>query len=110
MFFKKIYVKNVPIINNDREHTRKIEDGVSSLQLFSCNHEAESTIALHAFKSRENIVVVLKDTDILMLLVYGHSTCTITKEWVLKYDKNSYANIGATCKYLGNNVSRNILQ
>ena len=52
----------------------------------------------------------MKNTDILMLLVYGHSTCAITKEWVLKYDKNSYANIGAICKYLGNTVSRNILQ
>ena len=45
-----------------------------------------------------------------MLLIYSYSTCAISKEWVLKYDTNSYANIGTVCKYLGNTVSRNILQ
>ena len=30
--------------------------------------------------------------------------------WVLKYDTNSYANRSTICKYLGNTVSRNILQ
>ena len=45
-----------------------------------------------------------------MLLIYSYSTCAISKEWVLKYDTNSYANIGTECKYLGNTVSRNILQ
>ena len=32
------------------------------------------------------------------------------KEWVLKYDTSSYADIGAICKYLGNTSNRNILQ
>ena len=44
VFFHKKYEKNVPIINNDVEHARKIEDGVSSLQLFSCNHKADSRV------------------------------------------------------------------
>ena len=34
----------------------------------------------------------------------------ILKEWVLKYDNNSYANIGTVRKYMGNNSRRNILQ
>ena len=34
--------KNVAVINNDGEHTRKIQDAVSLLQLFSCNCEADS--------------------------------------------------------------------
>ena len=50
-----------PIINNDEGHTRKIEDGVSSLQLFFFNRKADSKIELHAFKSRGNVVVVLKE-------------------------------------------------
>ena len=34
----------------------------------------------------------------------------ISKEWVLKYDTNSYdANIGTICKYLGNTVNRNYI-
>ena len=32
--------KNIPIINNDEEHTWRIEDRVSLLQLFSRNHIA----------------------------------------------------------------------
>ena len=55
-------------------------------------------------------MVVLKDTDILMLLIYSHSTCAISKECVLKYGKNSYANVGTIRKHFGNTVSRNILQ
>ena len=36
--------------------------------------------------------------------------CAISKEWVLNYDTNNHANISTICKYLRNNVSRNILQ
>ena len=57
-------------------------------------------------------MVVLKDTAMLMLLIYSHSTCVVSKECVVKYDKNSYANIGTygSMEVLGNNVGRNILQ
>lgn len=47
--------------------------------------------------------------------MYSHSTCAISKECVTKtknltkYDKKSYANIGAICKYFGYTTSRNIL-
>ena len=109
--FLKIYEKNVPIVINVGEYTWRIEDGVSPLYLFSCNHvEGDSRIALHASKSSGNIVIVSKDTDVLMLLIYSYSPCAISKEWVLKYDTSSFANIGTVCKYLGNTVSRNILQ
>lgn len=55
--FVKKFEKNVPIINNDGEHAKKIEGGVSSLQLFSCNHEADIRIALTA-----NFVVLLNNS------------------------------------------------
>ena len=67
-------------------------------------------MAPHASKSSRDVVIVAKDTDVLMLLIYSYSMCVISKERVLKYDTNSYANIGTVCKYLGNTVSRNILQ
>ena len=66
---------------------------------FSCNDEVGS------HKSRANVVVVLKDTDILML--YRHPTCAMSKACVTKiknktiYDKNSYANIGTIYRYIG---------
>lgn len=49
-------------------------------------------------------------TDILMILIYSHSTCAISKESVLKYDNNSFANIFTIWTYLGNTVSKNVLQ
>ena len=111
MNFLKIYEKKVPIVINVGEYTWKIKDGVSPLHLFSWYHEeADIRIALHASKSSGNIVIVAKDSDVLILLIYSYSTCAISKEWVLNYDTNSYANIGTVCKYLGNAVSRNILQ
>ena len=59
MSFLKIYEKNVPIVINIREHTWRTEDGVSSLQLFSCSdEEADSRIALHVSKSSGNVVIV----------------------------------------------------
>ena len=45
--FLKKYEKNVSIAINYGEHTWRIKDGASTLQLFSCNHEeADSMIAL----------------------------------------------------------------
>ena len=78
------------------EHTWRIEDGVSLLQLFSCNQEeADRRIALYASKSSGNVVIVDKDTDFLMLLIYSiPPVCGISEECVEKYDTNSYANIG----------------
>ena len=109
ILFHKKYGKNIPIINNGGEHTWRTGDGVSSLQLwFSCNHEADSRIALHAFKSKAIAVVVLKDKNSLMFLINNHCTCAISKECVVKYDKNHYTNLGTICTYLRNTVSRSI--
>ena len=68
------------------------------LQLFSCNHEADSKIALRASKYRGNVEVVLKETDILILLTYSHSTSAISKEPVVQYDKNSMEVFGKHCQ------------
>ena len=77
--FLKKYKKNVPTIINDGKHTWRIEGGVSPLKLFSCNHEeADSRIALLASTSSGNVVIVAKDTDFLMLLIYSYSTCGIS--------------------------------
>ena len=72
--------KNVPIVINIGEYTWRIEDGVSPLHLFSCNHEeADSRMAPHASKSSRDVVIVAKDTDVLMLLIYSYSMCVISK-------------------------------
>ena len=91
-------MKKYSIINNDEDHTGKIEDGVSSLQLLSCYNEADSRIALHTSKSRANVVVVLKDRHFEAWLVILRAQY---QKNVLKYDKNIYVDIETIWKYLG---------
>ena len=62
----------------------KIEDGAPALQVLSFNRKANSSIALHASDFRANFVVVLKDAGILILFIYSHSACAISKERVTK--------------------------
>ena len=109
-FHTKNEKKTVPIVINDGKYTWRIEDGVFPLQLLSYNHEeADKRTAPSLSISSRNIAIVAKDTDILMFLIYSYSMCAISNVWVLKYDTNSYFDIGIICKYLGNTVSRNIL-
>ena len=68
-FCQKIW--KVLIINNYEEHTRKIEDRVSSWQLFSFSRKADSKIALHASKSRANAEVLSKDTHLDASYLYS---------------------------------------
>ena len=56
-------------------------------------------------------MVVLIDIDIFTLLINSHSVYAISKECVVKYDKNVYANlanIGTLLKNLRNTISRDI--
>ena len=104
----RVFSKNFAVIVNDGEYTWRIEDGVSPLQLFSCDHElADSRFAIHASKSSGNVVLLAKHADVLMLLIYSCSICGISKEWVLNDDTSSYANIGIIGKCLENTVGRN---
>ena len=102
-FSQKIWKKNIN--NNNAEHKRKIANGVSSIQLFSCNHKADSRIACTYMQ----MLWSYWKAEILMILVSSHSTCAILRECVLKYDKNNYAKIVTIWTYCGTSVSRNAL-
>ena len=69
--------------------------------MFSCIHkEGNTRMTLHTSKASESNLIVANDTEILMFLIYGYFTCAISKEQVLEYGTNNYANKGAICKYL----------
>ena len=83
------------MVINDVEYAWRIEDGFSPLQLFPYYHEeADSRIVLDLSKSCRNIIIVEKDTDILLLLIYSYSMCAVSQVWVLKNDTHSYFDIG----------------
>ena len=70
-----------PFIVASKEHTFKI-DSFSDRLLFDCNHEeAASRLALHAILSGQDTILVSKDTDVLIVLVwvYSHFSITVKK-------------------------------
>ena len=51
------------------------------------------------------VVLVPKDTDVLILLVYAYVKYKPTKEWYMKIDANIFASTKSIVEYLGSNIS-----
>ena len=93
-----------PFIVTSKEHTFKI-DSFGNRLMFDCNHEeADSRIVLHAILSGQDTVVVSKDTDVLILLVWAYNHFSIANRWYMKYDHEKFADIGLIVNFLGTTV------
>ena len=87
------------------KNTWKITREFSEI-IFKSNHEeADTRIILHALQEDTKVVVVSKDTDVLILLVYAYAKYKPTKEWYMKIDANKFASIKSIVEYLGSNIS-----
>ena len=97
------------MIVNDKYHTVLINsEGV--LDLFECNHEeADYRLVLHALISEQDVVVVAKDTDVLVLLVWAYAHFKVQYKWYLMYEKGIYADISVICDYFSDVICENIL-
>ena len=51
-------------------------------------------MVLHASQSTKNVVVVAKDTDVFVILVYAYWRVFPVNSWVMKYDSSKFGNIG----------------
>ena len=60
---------------------------------------------MQACLSDTNIVVVAKDTDEMILLVYAYTIAMPTSEWFLKVDLEKCVNIRKLYNYLGDKLS-----
>ena len=60
---------------------------------------------MQACLSDTNIVVVAKDTEVMILLVYACAITMPTSEWFLKVDNENTVNIGKLNSYLGDKLS-----
>ena len=79
-------------------------------RITECNHEeADTQMILFAYQETSDIVVVAKDTDVLILLIWAYSHFDIKYDWFLKYDAEKYANIRTICEYLGKDVCESII-
>ena len=72
------------------------------------HEEADSRLVLLASKVDSDIVVVCKDTDVLILMIWAYSKLNITNNWYFKYDRNKFADIRKMCSYVGKTLSLNL--
>ena len=57
-----------------------------------CNHEeADTRLVLHAAMTDSPAVIIVKDTDVLILLIYAMSKL-LTQRWYMKIDHEKYVN------------------
>ncbi len=90
-----------PVVITSNERTYQITNR-SSEMLFHCNHEeADSRLILHAILANQDVVVVAKDTDVLVLLVWAYEKYSVTHQWFMKYERDSFADVGKICRFIG---------
>ena len=78
---------------------------ITRLQLFTCNHEeADTRMVLHAILEDTNVVVVSKDTDVLVIMVYAFAKFEPSKEWYLKIDHKKYVDVKSIVNHFGRNI------
>ena len=94
-----------PFIITNKEHTNKLIQDKSILRS-TCNHEEANTrLVLHAFLENNNVIVVVsKDTDVLVLMIWAYLFFNVLKEWFFKYGNDKFANIAVICDTLGTDL------
>ena len=86
-FIRKSYfrdISDVPVVIVNNMETWFVTDQ-HIVKLFENNHEeADTRMVLHALYKNTNVVIVSKDTDVLILLVYMHALKNITSKWCMR--------------------------
>lgn len=99
----------IPFIITAGESTINIDES-SCYNIFNCNHEeADYHLVVHAILAGKEVVIVSKDTNVLMLLVGAFNNFKITHKWFMKYDAYKFANIRTICKFLETKLSTSTL-
>ena len=82
-------------------------DGAS--ESFECNHEeADSRLVSQACEKDTVVVVVAKDTDVLVILVHAYAIVKPSSKWIMKIDHEKYVDVGKVYDFLGENVSMHL--
>ena len=77
----------MPLVFTEQEQQWEItRDGAS--ETFECNHEeADSRLVLLACEKNTVVVVVAKDTDVLVILVHAYAIVKPSSNWFMKIDQ-----------------------
>ena len=57
-------------------------------------------MVLHVALSSEDIVVVVADTNVLILMIYAYSKYTVKRRWGFRYKNDNCADIETISSYL----------
>ena len=83
-----------PFIVTEGNNTYRVGRNGCEL-IYRCNHEeADTRLVLHASLEAADVVIVSKDTDVLIVLIWAYSKLSVCKTWLFKYDHDKYADIG----------------
>ena len=93
---------DIPLLSTEEEKLWK----VTCTESISWNHEeADTRLVLHACRSEIDVVVVAKDTDVLVLLVHAYAIIRPCTRWYMKIDHEKFVDIGKIYDFLGENIS-----
>ena len=71
----------------------------------NCNHaDAGTRLVLLALQDQTDAIIVVKDTDVLVLLAWLYNKYHVRHKWYFKYDAEIYADVGAICDFLEEDV------
>ena len=69
----------LPILVNNKNEIFEISSKIT--KFFECNHEEGNTkTAFHALQQKTNVSVYSKDTDVLILMVFGYTINKINQK------------------------------
>ena len=89
-----------PVIVTSGEVTYTIPAG-GDIITTTCNHEeADTRLVKHVLDAQNDTVIVSKDTDVLIILIWAYSQYHIKENWYMKYDTHRYASIRKICEVL----------
>ena len=70
-----------------------------------CNHEeADTRLILHAAESKQDVVIVAKDTDVLVLMVWAFAFLDVKCKWFFRKDDGQFADVGDICSHFGRDL------
>eukprot|EP00795_Rhopilema_esculentum_P011083 gene11083-biopygen13452 len=83
----------MPLVFTEQEQQWEItRDGAS--ESYECNHEeADSRLVLQACEKDTVVVVVAKDTDVLVIIVHAYAIVKPCSKWFMKIDHEKYVDV-----------------
>ena len=99
---------NIPTTTAVKAKTHTIlADGSSTP--YKCNQEVDTRPIFEALQAKSDVVVVSKNTNVLILLIWLYIQFDIHSKLYMKFDHSSYIDISLIKRHFGSDISKNLL-